>query len=219
MNKIETWLLLALLPASAAAQIVPLTPTNYSITIVNQNNTGRWRQSWENNSQDTISLGKRTLMFTHTVYFDSAFSGTKFGGPKLLEDRYTYRQIGGAAYVPIGGELITFFAPRSKGGWIAATNLVPASAMVPVFWVPSFIGSVTTGDDYAHTTTTGSALECSGRNLANLPYLVRIRCAGGGNAFDLLYRFERNEYKPIKVHNDECPWFVFDLDNNDEEAL
>ena len=203
---------------AATAQVVPLTPTNYITTIVSQNNSGRWFQSWTDNSSDKIVLGQRTLTFIHTVYFDAAFSGTKFGGPKLLEDRYTYRQIGGAAYVPIVGECITFFAPRSKGGWITSTNVIEAAAMMPIFWVPSFVGTVTTGDDYFRTTTTGSILECAGRNLANMPYLVRVRCAGSGSNFDLLYRFERNEYKPIRIGAD-YPWFVFDLDSNDEEAL
>lgn len=197
-------LCLLLLPLCATGQVVQLMPVSYSLCIRQQNNVGKLRAHFVDDVVNKVNLTNRVLTFTHTVYFDVPYLGTKFGGPKLLEDTFRYRQIGGASYVPIGGEEITFFAPRVGGGWIAQTNLVPAVAMAPIFWLPGLVGEFEEGDKYRRTVTTGSSLVLNGRNLQNAPYLLRVPCEPD---FCFAFRFAANERKPITLSMDTVSWF------------
>lgn len=218
-------ILALLLPMCAGAQTITLIPTNYSLCIRVQNNVGKYWPSWRDETRDCVTLSNRVLTFQHTVYFEGVSSwGSKWGGPKLLEDTYRYRQIGGASYLPIGGEQITFFAPRIGGGWVAQTNLVVAGQMQPVFWLPGLVGQFEEGDKYRRTMTSGSAVVLAGRNLQNAPYLLRVPCEPG---FEFAFRFEANERKQVTLGMDAANWiwngelqgFTFDLDACEDEAL
>lgn len=216
--------ILAALPMCATGQVVQLVPTSYALCIRQQNNVGKLWPSWRDETRDCVTLSNRVLTFTHTVFYDVPYMGTKWGGPKLLEDSYRYRQIGGASYVPLGGEEITFFAPRIAGGWIAQTNPVPAVAMTPIFWLPGLVGEFETGDKFRRTVTTGSALVMNGRNLQGSPYLLRVPCEPD---FCFAFAFKANERKAITLSMDTVSWFsngdlqgfVFDLENCTDEAL
>lgn len=217
-----------LLSALAAhAQLVQIFPTNHTLTILAQNNLGRTWADWQDSAQDRITLSNRVLTFVHTVFFDrTMFAGSRGGGPKMLEDTYRFSQLGSAAYLPIGGEEIIFYAPRANGnGWIAATNPVAAVDMVPrVFWLPSFVGTVTIGDRLSHTVTTGSPLVCFGRNIGAGPVLLRVNCASVGARFTFLNRFEQGERKMFTLGitqaraalGENLHWFSVDFENGIE---
>lgn len=225
----KTMIAIGVLCAVAAhAQIVELVPTNYALTIRSQNNTGKYWSSWHDETITTITLSNRIKTVTHTVLFEAVpYYGTKWGGPKVMEDTYWHQQIGAASYIPIGGEKVTFFAQRTNGTWIASTNHVPANAMAAEFWLPLLGGTVTIGDKYHRTITTGSTLECFGRNLSGTPQLIRIKCSAEGIPFDYLYRFEGNQRKLFTLglqdvntlFNSSLDAFIFDLEEtSDEEA-
>lgn len=214
--------------ATVQAQMVEIVPTNYVMTIRSQNNAGKLWSSWHDEKITTITLSNRIKTVTHAVLFEAvSFYGSRWGGPRVLEDTYWHQQIGAASYWPLGGEHVTCFAQRKDGTWIASTNNVPASAMQPEFWLPLLVGTLTTGDSYHRTITTGSTLECFGRNLSGTPQLIRIKCASEGVPFDFIYRFEGNQRKMFtlglkdvnKFFNSSLDYFIFDLEaTTDEEA-
>lgn len=206
--------------ASAQAQsLISLVPTNYSVSFRTECNTGTWFPSWQETTLHTITLTNRVLTFTHVVHCKGVpVWGTALGGPKKLEDRYWYRQIGGATYWPIGGEEITYYA-QTKAGWIAGTNVVLESDMREIWWLPEFVGTVTIGDGLQRTTTTGSALILSGRNLLGQPYLLQLPCMGAGGRLDVFWRFEAGERKQITLGAVGVEFLTFDLDDAGGRAL
>lgn len=209
-------LLLALLSAATVnAQVISLTPSNYFLRIVTQNNVGRFRDRFQDSTEHTIALTNRTLTFTHRVGFAGVpIYGIPQGGPNSLEDRYTWRQIGAASYLPVGGEEITFFVAKVTGGWIARTNIVLEADMTPIFFLPAFVGTLTTGDRLNRTVTTGSPLVMSARNLWTTPYLLQVNCGGSGEEFALFWRFEGNERRQITLAPPEgIEFIIFDLDS------
>lgn len=236
MTKILVGFLILFVCQTLTAQFIALTPTNYSLTILIQNNVGRIWSDWQTSASDDIVVGARILTYKHTAYFDrTMFAGSRVGGPKMLEDTYRYRQVGAASYKAIGGEQIVFFAPRANGnGWIAGTNIVLAADMETwVYWLPSFVGTVTTGDRYSHTVTTGSSLQMWGRNIGSGPYMLRVPCTGlGGIGFSFFYPFAKGERKLLtlgvnqvqgifaqqQIFNASVHWFMFSLDNLPEET-
>lgn len=209
--------LLFALPAHT--QVVSLFVTNYSLTIRGQNNLGKWRPSWQDSAVDSLVITNGTLTLTHTVSFAGIPSyGTAGGGPNRLEDRYVYRQTGSVSFWPIGGEEITVFV--AKPHLIAQTNIVLEADMMPLIFVPAFVGELTFGDAYSRTITTGSPLVMGGRNLAGTPWLFSLPCSGDGADFAFLLRFERGERKKVVIapHN-EIDWFWFDLNETGGHAL
>lgn len=213
-------ILLALLCAATVnAQVVSLFVTNYSLTIRGQNNLGKWRPSWQDSAVDSLVITNQMLTLTHTVSFAGTPSyGTAGGGPNRLEDRYVYRQTGSVSFWPVGGEEITIFVAKPK--LIAQTNIVLEADMMPVVFIPAFVGELATGDAYARTITTGSPLVMGGRNLAGTPWLFSLPCSGDGEDFSFLMRFERGERKKIVLSpHSEIDWFWFSLDEAGGHAL
>lgn len=213
-------LLLALLSAATVnAQVISLVPTSFSLTISAQNNLGRLRPLWQESALDTVVLSNRVLTFTHSV----SFRGVPMygaGGPFGLLDSYSYRQVGAATYYPIGGECVTLFVRKLSGGWIAQTNYVLQADMAPLFFLPAFVGTHTTGDRLNRTVTTGAPLVMSARNLAGSAWLLQLNCSGGGEEVSLLWRFEQGERKQITVApTGDVEWFYFDLDATTGRAL
>lgn len=214
--------------ATVQAQMVEIVPTNYVMTIRSQNNTGKFFASWHDEKITTVSLSNRIKTVTHTVLFEAVPSyGSRWGGPKAIEDTYWHQQIGAATYIPLGGQNVTYFVQRKDGTWISNTNHVPASAMQSEVWLPLLVGTVTTGDKYMRTITTGSTLECFGRNLSGTPQLIRIKCSSENIPFDYIYRFEGNQRKlfTLGLHdvntffNSSLDYFIFDVEETtDEEA-
>lgn len=222
MTSMKPLILLALLSAATVnAQVIQLVPTNYTLEIRCQSNVGKWRPSWADSTFDLIVLSNRVLTFTHFVSFAGVPSyGTSGGGPFGLEDRYRYRQIGAASYLPMGGEHVTLFTRKKDGSWIAGTNLVLEADMHPLFFLPAFVGECTTGDRFTRTVTTGSPLILSARNLAGTAYLLQINCSGDGEEFLYQMRFEQGERKQITLAPPAgIEWLLFDLDATTGRAL
>ena len=209
MKTIPLFLLFA--PA-AFAQVVQLTPTNYSMTVSVQNNLGKLASSWIAESEDRVDLGARILVVTHTAYFRGAYSGAA-GGRQLI-DRSTYYQIGGTIYRPVGAESIRLFAQKATGGWVGSTNFIPAAEMATVSWNPTVVGTITIGDRYHRIVTTASPLVLNGRNIANRPYVVRFRCASGGQGFTYDFRFDANQRREITLSVTGANSFLSDPINN-----
>lgn len=213
-----------LFAATVNAQVISLVPTSYVLTVRVENNFRHWRDNWQGSSENKFTITNRTLIRSHVVSFRGVPSyGTSGGGPNRLEDRYSYRQVGAATYWPIGGEEITFFTQRKDGSWIASTNLVIEADMGgPIFFLPAFVGTLTTGDRLTRTVTTGSPLVMSGRNLLGQAYLLQIPCAGDGVTFDYFERFEAGQRKLVTLGTDNgsgARWFAVDLENTGGRGL
>lgn len=217
MNQIPA--LASLCALSAQAQM-SISPSAYSVAFTSQNNYGTIRQDWRNSSRDEIVLAAKVLTFRHIVYFSNTpLYGSKLGAPKLLEDTYYYQQIGSAGYWPIGGQAVTYFAPRKAGGWIASTNYVSRSDMVPLTWLPGVVGRFEIGDGMWRVVTSASSLNLTARNLNGSPRLLKIFCSGGAE-FVFVSRFAANETKALTLGLDatDCEWFSFELQNATGEA-
>lgn len=221
--KMNPLLAIALLCAASAQgqSLISLCPTQQVVSFRTEANTGTWFPKWQDSTLTTIVLSNRVLTFTHVLNSKGvSFGGTAFGGPVRLIDIYRFRQIGGATYWPIGGEEITVYV-ETKSGWVAGTNLVMASDMNQIWWLPELVGTVTIGDGLQRTTTTGSPLVLSARNLLGQPYLLQIKCAGGGSEFLFERRFEGGERKQVTLDTGLAgvEFLVFDLDDAGGRAL
>ncbi len=232
VKRLGLGLIVAVLVSSAQGQLVPLTPTNYSSTVLVQNNLGRLWPSWVTEVEETTVLKERTLTITHIVYFRGVILwGHKLGSPKLLEDRREYAQLGPDTYQPARRQKIIWYAPLAKGdGWVVSTNNYTAAQLdqePDKIWLPLAVGSMTTGDNLLRRVTTTSNLECWGRNLANARTVVRVRCIGNGQEFSVPFSFAPNERKVIALGLDAANenvghpifspniirFFTFDLDD------